>query len=76
METFFVNIDWSEIARATRDTLLMLGGSMALTVRVRHSAGRAAVPVGQGAAGGQSGAERRCCRWWSMCCGRCPSSSC
>jgi D-methionine transport system permease protein len=29
---FFANIDWAEIARATRDTLLMLGGSMALTV--------------------------------------------
>lgn len=28
----FVNIDWPEIARATRDTLLMLVGSMALTV--------------------------------------------
>ena len=32
METFFVNIDWPEIARATVDTLLMLGGAMALTV--------------------------------------------
>ena len=32
METFFVNIDWSEIVRATVDTLLMLGGAMALTV--------------------------------------------
>lgn len=32
METFFVNIDWSEIGRATIDTLLMLGGAMALTV--------------------------------------------
>jgi D-methionine transport system permease protein len=32
MEAFFVNIDWPEIARASRDTLLMLGGSMALTV--------------------------------------------
>jgi D-methionine transport system permease protein len=32
MDAFFANIDWSEIARATRDTLLMLGGSMALTV--------------------------------------------
>lgn len=32
METIFVNIDWSEIARATIDTLLMLGGAMALTV--------------------------------------------
>jgi len=29
---FFANVDWAEIARATRDTLLMLGGSMALTV--------------------------------------------
>jgi D-methionine transport system permease protein len=29
---FFANIDWSEIARATRDTLLMLSGAMALTV--------------------------------------------
>ncbi len=28
----FANIDWPEIARATRDTLLMLFGSMALTV--------------------------------------------
>jgi len=32
MEAFFVNIDWPEIARASGDTLLMLGGSMALTV--------------------------------------------
>ena len=32
MEAFFVNIDWPEIARASRDTLLMLGGSMVLTV--------------------------------------------
>ncbi|QQQ18760.1 ABC transporter permease [Brevundimonas vitis] len=32
MDTFFVNVDWSEIGRATLDTLLMLGGSMALTV--------------------------------------------
>lgn len=32
MEAFFVNIDWPEIAQASRDTLLMLGGSMALTV--------------------------------------------
>ncbi|MES2861108.1 MAG: methionine ABC transporter permease [Pseudomonadota bacterium] len=29
---FFANVDWPEILRATRDTLLMLGGSMALTV--------------------------------------------
>ena len=29
---FFANVDWPEIARATRDTLLMLFGSMALTV--------------------------------------------
>lgn len=28
----FVNVDWPEIARAGRDTLLMLGGSLALTV--------------------------------------------
>jgi len=32
MEAFFANVDWAEIARASRDTLLMLGGSMALTV--------------------------------------------
>jgi len=32
MEAFFANIDWPEISRATRDTLLMLGGSMVLTV--------------------------------------------
>lgn len=32
MTDFFANIDWPEIVRATRDTLLMLGGSMALTV--------------------------------------------
>ncbi len=32
MDGFFVNIDWPEIGRATRDTLLMLGGSMVLTV--------------------------------------------
>jgi D-methionine transport system permease protein len=32
METFFANIDWSEIVRATIDTVLMLGGAMALTV--------------------------------------------
>ena len=29
---FFVNIDWPEILRATRDTLLMLAGAMVLTV--------------------------------------------
>lgn len=28
----FANVDWPEIARATRDTLLMLAGSLALTV--------------------------------------------
>ena len=28
----FDNVDWSEIARATLDTLLMLGGSLVLTV--------------------------------------------
>ena len=32
MDTFFVNVDWAEIGRATLDTLLMLGGSMTLTV--------------------------------------------
>ena len=32
MEAFFANVDWPEIIRASRDTLLMLGGSMALTV--------------------------------------------
>ncbi|MDZ4363010.1 methionine ABC transporter permease [Brevundimonas sp.] len=32
MNTFFVNVDWAEIGRATLDTLLMLGGSMVLTV--------------------------------------------
>ncbi|HUH10836.1 MAG TPA: methionine ABC transporter permease [Brevundimonas sp.] len=32
MGGFFVNVDWPEIGRATLDTLLMLGGSMALTV--------------------------------------------
>jgi D-methionine transport system permease protein len=32
MDAFYANIDWPEIVRATRDTLLMLGGSMALTV--------------------------------------------
>ena len=29
---FFANVDWPEILRATRDTLLMLGGAMVLTV--------------------------------------------
>jgi len=29
---FFANVDWSEIARASRDTLLMLSGAMVLTV--------------------------------------------
>ena len=29
---FFANVDWPEIARATRDTLFMLFGAMALTV--------------------------------------------
>ncbi|MBU1348290.1 MAG: ABC transporter permease [Alphaproteobacteria bacterium] len=29
---FFANVEWPEIGRATRDTLLMLFGSMALTV--------------------------------------------
>jgi len=32
MGGFFVNVDWPEIGRATLDTMLMLGGSMALTV--------------------------------------------
>lgn len=32
MDAFFANIDWPEIGRATVDTLLMLGGSMILTV--------------------------------------------
>jgi D-methionine transport system permease protein len=32
MEAFLVNVDWPEIARASRDTLLMLAGSMVLTV--------------------------------------------
>lgn len=32
MDSFFINIDWSEIGKATADTLLMLGGSMVLTV--------------------------------------------
>ncbi|HYC99336.1 methionine ABC transporter permease [Brevundimonas sp.] len=32
MGALFANIDWLEIARASRDTLLMLGGSMVLTV--------------------------------------------
>ena len=32
MGGFFANVDWPEIGRATWDTLLMLGGSMALTV--------------------------------------------
>lgn len=29
---FFANIDWVDIARATRDTLVMLGGSLLITV--------------------------------------------
>ena len=32
MEALFANVDWPEIGRASSDTLLMLGGSMALTV--------------------------------------------
>ena len=32
MDAFFANVDWPEIGRASWDTLLMLGGSMALTV--------------------------------------------
>lgn len=32
MDAFFANVDWPEIGRATVDTLLMLGGSMILTV--------------------------------------------
>lgn len=32
MSTFFVNVDWAEIAQACLDTLTMLGGSLALTV--------------------------------------------
>ena len=32
MNSFFENIDWSEIGQATLDTLSMLGGSMVLTV--------------------------------------------
>ena len=32
MEGFFVNIDWADIAKATWDTLVMMGVSLALTV--------------------------------------------
>ncbi|MET0339316.1 MAG: methionine ABC transporter permease [Caulobacter sp.] len=32
MDSFFANIDWTDIAQATLDTLAMLGGSLALTV--------------------------------------------
>ncbi|CAN7194284.1 methionine ABC transporter permease [Brevundimonas sp. LjRoot202] len=32
MDALFANVDWPEIGRATWDTLLMLGGSMVLTV--------------------------------------------
>ena len=32
MDVLFANVDWPEIGRASWDTLLMLGGSMALTV--------------------------------------------
>ena len=32
MEALFANVDWPEIGRASWDTLLMLGASMALTV--------------------------------------------
>ena len=32
MEALFANVDWPEIGRASWDTLLLLGGSMALTV--------------------------------------------
>ncbi|HCW50069.1 MAG TPA: metal ABC transporter permease, partial [Brevundimonas sp.] len=28
----FANVDWADIGKATIDTLLMLGGSMVLTV--------------------------------------------
>ena len=32
MDVLFANVDWPEIGRASWDTLLMLGGSMALTM--------------------------------------------
>jgi D-methionine transport system permease protein len=32
MDALFANVDWTEIQRATVDTLLMLGGSLALTI--------------------------------------------
>lgn len=32
MGSFFTNVDWNEIGRATVDTLLMLGGSLVLTI--------------------------------------------
>ncbi|MDF0488751.1 ABC transporter permease [Sphingomonas sp. H39-1-10] len=32
MNTWFANVDWSDIATACRDTLAMLGGSLLLTV--------------------------------------------
>lgn len=32
MSALFANVDWSEIARATAETLAMLGGSMVVTV--------------------------------------------
>jgi D-methionine transport system permease protein len=34
MQALFANVDWSEIAQASLDTLLMLAGSMVLTVAV------------------------------------------
>jgi D-methionine transport system permease protein len=34
METLLANVDWSDIAQATKDTLIMLGASLALSVVV------------------------------------------
>lgn len=75
METFFVNIDWSEIARATIDTLLMLGGAMALTVVFGIPLGVLLYLSGKGRLAANP-VLNGLLSSWSMCCGRCPSSSC
>lgn len=50
MTALLANVDWSEIVQASLDTLLMLAGSMALTVvfgpkgKADYEAAKAAVP--------------------------------
>ena len=47
----FENVDWAEIGRATVDTLLMLGGSLVLTVSSQRCARSSGFSVMRGVTG-------------------------